>query len=174
MTSPTRRERPPLGQLQEPHVNAHSRHQGKTPMTPQASHRTKNARFLHIRAVNAAVLSHSDDDFKYYIAALADDFEVAVPVGETTTCEAVFDENQEPLELLEGMQVPRGYLWSRRNTAQRKYELWGAEYASHVPPRRRKRNARTGFLLEHFPMSVVLQAGFHMKPVASNATREEK
>ena len=73
--------------------------------------------------MNVAVLKHADDDCKYYIAALADDFEVTVPVGETITCEAIFDENHEPLEFPEGTKVLKGYLWSRRNTAQRKYEL---------------------------------------------------
>ena len=33
-------------------------------------------------------------------------------VGETAICEAIFDENQEPLEFPEGTKVTKDYPWS--------------------------------------------------------------
>ena len=102
---------------------------------------------------------------EYYIAQLDEHPWHDVPEGPNLVCHGLWDADGRNLEFPPGSRILHGYLWSRRDTAKRHYELWNDSFERRHRSRPNTGAAWQGFPHIYFPTSMLLHVGFHLQPV---------
>ena len=96
---------------------------------------------------------------------------MTVPADQTLISHGLWGADDKNLAFAGGTQVLHGYLWSRRDTRRRHYELWDPAFVQAHSRRQDVAGVRwDGFPHVYFPSSMLLHVDFHLQPVVA-ATR---
>ena len=119
--------------------------------------------------MDVAVRNYRDPNCDYYIVRLADEPWHIVPAGHTLVSHEIWDADLNKPEFPPGSRVLHGYLWSRRDTRRRHYELWDPAFVAANARRQNTEQAWEGFPSVYFTPSMLLQVGIHLQPVVASA-----